>query len=117
MREEKVLFDATVCYLMRGSRILMAFKPEGDEEERKIGEDYWNGWDGGIEIGETPKIATVREVLEENAYKLLVSLVNLKKVAEIYFHNHKSDGTVFTCRVHFFFSNCWSGKPFLLSYL
>lgn len=105
MREKKVLYNAVVCYLLRGDEFLMAMKTQ------KISKGCWNGYGGGIEVGESPRIATVREVWEETRYNVLISLARLEKVAEIDFHNHTEEGIVFTCRVHFFFSRCWVGRP------
>ena len=47
MNEEKVLFNATVCYPVRDGKVLLAFKT------CKIGANCWNGYGGGIEQGET----------------------------------------------------------------
>lgn len=114
MREEKVLFNAVVCYLVKDSKILMAMKPETKEKERKIGEGYWNGYGGGIDPGETSRNATIREVFEETDEDknkgIIISPEHLEKVAVIDFHNHKIDGEVFTCRVHFYFAYEWFGE-------
>lgn len=102
-KEEKVLTDAVVCYLVSGDKVWLAFKTE------KIGKDCWNGWGGGIEKDETPEAATVREVEQEA--RVRISSEHLVKVALIGFYNKKTDGGVFVCRVHFYFCHRWKGKP------
>jgi len=103
MPEEKILLDATVCFLIRGGQILLALKT------KKIGQGCWNGYGGGIEPGESIRSATVRELFEESGVSALPS--HLEKVAVIDFHNTKSDGTRFICRVHFFLLSRWTGDP------
>ncbi|MBU4479892.1 NUDIX domain-containing protein [Patescibacteria group bacterium] len=108
MGEEKVLHNAVVCYLIDGDKFLMAMKTT------KIGKGCFNGYGGGIENGESPKDATIREFWEEtNDNPLMGVSINpesLEKVAVIDFHNTKSDGEIFVCRVHFYFAYKWSGE-------
>ncbi len=101
---EKVLYNAVVCYLFDGQNFLMAIKTQ------KIGKGRWNGYGGGIEEGESPEEAATREIYEETDEGIFVNPLDFEKVAIIDFHNHKSDGMVFTCRVHFFFARSWSGE-------
>ncbi len=103
MSFEKVLKQATVCYLCRGSQILLAIKA------RHIGEGCWNGYGGGIEGGETAREAAVRELKEETG-GVIVLPEDLEKIAEIDFHNTKTDGSVFVCKVHFFIARTWVGE-------
>lgn len=102
MIEEKVLFNATVCLLIKEGKVLLALKT------RKIGAGCWNGYGGGIENGETPISCAIRELEEESGVKTKPE--NLEKVAIVNFHNTKSDGTVFISRVHFFLVNGWEGE-------
>jgi hypothetical protein len=48
--------------------------------------------------------------LREEA-KVTASPDFLEKVAVIDFHNTKSDGIVFTCRVHVYLISQWTGEP------
>ncbi len=97
------LLNATLCFLVRGDKVLLGFKA------RKIGKDYWNGYGGGIEDRETPRQATLRELKEETGIVALPK--SLKKTAIVDFHNTKSDGSDFTCRVHVYLASQWTGEP------
>ena len=103
MEEEKTLLNATLCFLVRGDKVLLGFKA------RKIGKDYWNGYGGGIEDGETPRQAALRELKEEAG--IITSPELLEKMAIVDFHNIKSDGSNFTCRVHVYLTSQWTGEP------
>jgi 8-oxo-dGTP pyrophosphatase MutT (NUDIX family) len=103
MEKEKVLNDAVLCFLERGDEILFAWKT------RNIGKDRWNGYGGGINDGESPEEATVREMEEEGG--VIVSQEHLEKVAIVDFHNTKSDGEKFVCKVHIYLVHQWLGEP------
>ncbi|MEK9157644.1 MAG: NUDIX domain-containing protein [Patescibacteria group bacterium] len=101
MLEEKILLHATLVFLMKPKKILMAKKA------RKIGAGLWNGYGGGINEGEDSRVAAVRELEEESS--LHTDPKDLEKVALIDFYNTKTDGTKFICRVHVYFATIWSG--------
>lgn len=103
MQEEKVLFNATVCLPIKEGQVLLGMKT------RKIGMGCWNGYGGGIEDGETVLECAIRELEEESGLK--TNSENLEKVAIVDFHNEKSDGSLFVCRVHFFLVKDWQGVP------
>lgn len=102
MEEEKVLFKATVVLPIKNGQVLLAMKT------RKIGAGCWNGYGGGVEDGETIKECAIRELEEESGLK--AKQEDLEKVAIVDFHNEKSDGTIFVCRVHFFLLKKWGGE-------
>ncbi len=109
MEEEKVLLDATVNLLVRDDEVLLAIKT------RKIGAGCWNGYGGGIEKGESPKQSAIRELEDETGKKIGDKFITtspeyLEKVAIVFFHNVKSDGESFICRVHFFIIRKWEGE-------
>ena len=54
---------ATLCYLFRGSRILLIKK------KKKIGAGKWNGPGGRVEDGESVEEAAIRETEEEIGLK------------------------------------------------
>ncbi len=101
-KEEKTLLSATICFLKKEGRILLAFKTE------KIGKDCWNGYGGGIEYGENARIAAVRELKEEA--KIIALPENLEKIAVVDFYNTKSDESTFICRCHIYLVHKWTGK-------
>jgi len=103
MREEKVLIDATICFLVKDGKILLAEKAD------KIGKGCWNGYGGGIENGETPEQSAVRELEEEAG--VIADRGSMEKVAIVDFHNTKSDGKSFVCRCHVYLIKKWSGEP------
>lgn len=103
MREEKVLTDATLCFLVKEGKVLLAMKAD------KIGKGCWNGYGGGINNGESPNQSAIRE-LEEEA-DVVASVEDMERVAIVDFHNTKSDGRQFVCRVHVYLVRKWSGEP------
>ena len=104
MREEKVLLEATLCFLRRDDKILLAFKT------KKIGMGCLNGYGGGIEIGENKEKAAVRELFEETN-GVVAFPEDLENIAEVYFNNTKTDGTTFICRCHVYELWRWKGEP------
>jgi 8-oxo-dGTP diphosphatase len=103
MEKEKILLNATLCYLIRGNEVLLALKT------KKIGQGCYNGYGGGIELREKPRKAAVRELREECRVKAKPK--DLFKVAVIDFHNATAEGKTFVCRVHVFFLYKWEGEP------
>ena len=100
---EKVLKNATLCYLRRGDEILLAPKLT------YIGEGLFNGYGGGIEDGEKPEVTALRELQEESG--VVGNPAALRKIAVADCHNTKSDGEVFVCRVHVYVLTEWTGTP------
>jgi len=103
MEKEKILLEAVLCFLVSGKKVRLAFKT------KNIGKGRWNGYGGGIEKGEKPRKAAVREIWEEARVK--ADPKHLKKVAIIDFYNTRSDGSTFVCRVHVYIVRKWRGKP------
>lgn len=103
MKKEKILKHAVLCFLAEGNKIILAMKAD------KIGAGFWNGYGGGINQGESPKDAAMRELNEESGGVIALP-EDLEKIAIVNFHNTKSDGKKFTCRCHVYLTNKWSGE-------
>jgi len=101
-QEEKVLFKATVVLPIKDGQVLLGMKT------RKIGMGCWNGYGGGVEGNESMVECAIRELEEESGLKIEPN--DLEKVAIVDFHNEKSDGSIFICRVHFFKAFNWKGE-------
>lgn len=103
MTEEKVLMNATLCFLVRDDKILLARKVD------KIGKGCWNGYGGGFEVGENAEQCVIRELKEESDVTTFSD--SIEKVAIVNFHNTKSDGEIFVCRVYVYLVRKWIGEP------
>ena len=101
--EEKILLEATLCFLVRGDEVLLAKKT------KKIGKGCWNGYGGGPEPEDGGVMANtaIRELEEESGIRTLPE--HLSKVAIVDFHNTTSDGEIFICRVHTYIVTHWDG--------
>ena len=103
METEKALFNASLVFLTTPTHLGLGRK------KLKIGAGLYNGVGGGIEEGEDALMSAVREAKEE--WDITLYPQELTKVAVVDFHNRKSDGDVFTCRVHTYFARSWVGEP------
>jgi 8-oxo-dGTP pyrophosphatase MutT (NUDIX family) len=101
-REEKVLNDATVCFLYRDGEILLGLKTQ------KIGKGKRNGYGGGVE-DESVLECAIRELKEETG-GIITLPEHLEKIAIVHFHNTKSNGETFVCKVHFYLVHTWEGE-------
>lgn len=104
MENEKVLYNATACFLVKKKQILLGLKT------KNIGKNCWNGYGGGIEEKDKSiKGAAIRELKEETE-EVITLPEYLEKIAIVDFHNTKSDGKTFVCRVHFYLVRQWEGN-------
>ncbi len=91
--------DATLCFPVRGGKVLLGMKKRG------FGEGKFNGFGGKVEEGESVEEAALREMREEvglNAAELL-------KVGELEFVFPHADG--WDQLVHVFLVEEWDGEP------
>ncbi len=102
--EEKTLYRAVIVFIMFGDLVLLAKKT------KKIGKGLWNGYGGGIEDGESPEDAAVRETSEESV-GITIEKKDLLKVADTYFHNTKEDGSNFTLNAVVYIVKKYKGTP------
>lgn len=95
------MHDATLCYLLKGDKVILAMKKRG------FGEGKLNGYGGKPEQGETITQCAVRELEEESG---VIATENvLDKVGEITFKfPHKPEWNQV---VHVYFIESWEGEP------
>ena len=91
----------TLCFLIRGSNILLAKKKRG------FGEGKWNGAGGKVERGETIREPASREAHEEIG--VVISPQSLERKAILTFiFSHKPE---WNQECHAFFTTEWVGEP------
>lgn len=114
MPNEKILFHATLCFILGSGHVLLPVKL------KKIGAGKRNGYGGGIEPGESSLQSVVRETFEESGGKLpnrhenwgiVLNPLQLKKVAIITFHNINAKAESFDCVVDVYTCSDFSGEP------
>ena len=103
--EEKTLNKAVIVFIVFGSLVLLAKKT------KSIGKGLWNGYGGGIEEGESPEDAAVRETFEETDHGITIKKEHLTQVADTNFHNTKEDGSTFVLNAKVYVVNMYSGTP------
>jgi 8-oxo-dGTP pyrophosphatase MutT (NUDIX family) len=106
--QEKILKDAVLVFLVKDGQVLLATKM------KKIGKGKLNSYGGGIEEGETPVQAVIRELEEETrgdkVKGILVEPKDMEKVGIMNFHNTTEEGITFVCKVHMFIARYWHGE-------
>lgn len=93
--------DTTLCFLLRGGKILLAMKKRG------FGKGKWNGVGGKAAAGEAVIETAVREAREEIGVALSPSA--LEKKAELTFVFPAKPEWNRLC--HVFFARKWRGEP------
>ena len=101
MREEVVIFF--IRQVRDSAEVLLGQK----SSSAKVAEGRWNGYGGGIEEGETPRQAGVRETDEETNHGIVVLEENLEPMGSVIFHNPSGKGDR---RVHFFTCRTFTGE-------
>jgi 8-oxo-dGTP diphosphatase len=85
--------QATICFPMRGAKILLGMKKRG------FGAGKWNGFGGKVQDGESIEAAAARELAEESG--LIAAPADFENVARIRFFETNTpifDDTVFFLR-------------------
>jgi 8-oxo-dGTP diphosphatase len=98
--------QAALCFLVRGSEVLLARK------KAKIGAGLWNGY-GGLHEPEDASLedTVVREIKEETNGLVNIDKTQLRKIATITYHNHTEDSRRKDILVHFYTYEWNGGKP------
>jgi len=102
--EEKELLEATLGFLIKDNKFWLAIKT------RNIGQGLWNGYGGGMEPEDKNIIDCLKREVKAEC-EVEISEKTIEKVAIIDFHNTKSDGEIFVCKVHVFLIKDWEGEP------
>ncbi len=104
---EKILKDAVLVFPVEADYVLLGRKLQ------KIGKGKYNGWGGGIEPGEMPIDAAIREPKEETETPtnpgVRIHRAHLEKVAEMSFYNTTEEGITFVCKVHVYLAHKYDG--------
>lgn len=90
----------TLCFLVKGDRILLAMKKRG------FGEGKWNGYGGKVEPEESLETAAMREVLEEA--NVVLDKNDIEARGKIIFRNPPGSDDF---EVHIFVARQWQGEP------
>ncbi len=91
--------QATICYCINDSRVLLGMKKAG------FGKGKWNGFGGKIDAGETNEEAAARELFEEAS--IATDPHTLEKIAQIKFYF----GTKPKFECHAYIARSWEGDP------
>ena len=107
--QEKVLPDAVLVFLKRDGHIWLARKT------KHIGKGLWNGYGGGIEIGETPRETVVREAGEEtrpskHLHGVTIRPADLHFIGIAYFTTITESGERRLCKVRIYMTSIWEGE-------
>jgi 8-oxo-dGTP diphosphatase len=94
--------EATLCFPIRGSEVLLA------EKQKKIGAGFLNGFGGKFEDADINiENTNTRETEEE----IGIRIKDAKKMGEIIFHNPSDDQELRRMIVHVFTATEWDGEP------
>ncbi|MBP9728025.1 MAG: 8-oxo-dGTP diphosphatase [Candidatus Moranbacteria bacterium] len=89
----------TLCFIVKGDKILLAMKKRG------FGAGRWNGFGGKVEVSETVEEAATRETREECG----VTITEMEKVGIHEFEFASERGNIL--EVHVFWVSGWTGEP------
>lgn len=94
MKAAKKQIKVVLLAFRQGDKILLNRRADADSE-------MWEFIGGGIESGETPEAAIIREVKEELGYSLSKKADTLTFVGELLFEDHKiiANAHIFTARL------------------
>jgi 8-oxo-dGTP diphosphatase len=101
---EKILYNATICFLVRGNEVLLAKKV------RKIGAGKLNGYGGGIEPGQSIIENAIDEIRVESG-GVEINPDTVEQVARVHFHNITQGGEKFCCTCEILIIRDWNGIP------
>lgn len=93
--------DKTLVFPIKGNRILLGMK------KVRHGQGKWNGFGGGVEFGETPIQAAVRELFEESGLKVSESDLKFRGIIRFLFPTKQK----WNQDVHIYVLDCPSENP------
>ncbi|HSH31872.1 MAG TPA: 8-oxo-dGTP diphosphatase [Candidatus Saccharimonadales bacterium] len=96
------LRQASLCFLVRPNRVLLAMKKRG------FGQGFWNGVGGKVNAGEAIETAAIRETEEE----IKVTPTSLRQVATLNFYfPHAPAKQNWDQQVIVYLAGAWQGEP------
>ncbi|KKP70294.1 hypothetical protein A2X44_01125 [candidate division CPR3 bacterium GWF2_35_18] len=100
------LSQRTLCYLLQQDRVLLGRKKKG------FGFNYYLGFGGKVEKGESILDAAIREVYEESCLILSPSSVHKVAVLNFYFpYLEEKQQPFWNQQVHVYLGKVWKGEP------
>lgn len=91
----------TLCFLVRGQKVLLAMKKRG------FGQGKWNGVGGKVEAGESKRAAAVREAREEIGVEIAASKAVPRARLRFFFDGNSA----WNQQCHVFVAALWRGEP------
>ena len=102
MTTQQIASERTLCFILKEDTILLGMKIKIAQ-----GHGNYNGFGGGVEPGESPEEAAIRELTEESGLTAELQDLEHKATIEFYFPFRPE----WNQRVRVYFLRSWQGEP------